>query len=98
MEDYAKLSPCIMITYTIAHAVGKATIANGGFEMAEHAPHLPDLTPSDYQLFPKLKEHLCGKRFSSDNHISKRLENALTLTETVLKNVCNIVVDTLGVE
>ena len=28
-----------------------------------------ELTPSDYRLFPKLEEHLCGKKYSSDNEV-----------------------------
>ena len=29
----------------------------------------PDLAPSNYRLFPKLKEHLRGKKFSSNNEV-----------------------------
>ena len=34
--------------------------------MTVHPPHSPDLVPSDFFLFPKLKEHLAGKRFEND--------------------------------
>ena len=28
-----------------------------------------DLAPCDYHLFPKLKEHLAGRRFSDDDEV-----------------------------
>lgn len=38
-----------------------------GFELVDHPPYSPDLAPSDYYLFPKLKKHLKGKRFSTND-------------------------------
>ena len=32
-------------------------------------PYSPDLEPSDFFLFPKMKEHLAGKRFTSDEDL-----------------------------
>lgn len=40
-------------------------------------PYSPDLAPSDYCLFPKLKEHLSGTRFSSDSDVKTAAENWL---------------------
>ena len=37
--------------------------------MLDHPPYSQDLAPSDYRLFPKLKEHLREKKFSSDNEV-----------------------------
>lgn len=37
----------------LLHAIFKI-----GCKMVEHSPHSPDLAPSDYPLFPKLKEQL----------------------------------------
>jgi histone-lysine N-methyltransferase SETMAR len=34
------------------------------FPVLPHTPYTPDLTPSDFHLFPKLKEHLKGQCFS----------------------------------
>ena len=42
-----------------------------------HPPHSPDLAPSDYHLFPKLKEHLAGKRFRSDDEVKEEVQNFL---------------------
>jgi histone-lysine N-methyltransferase SETMAR len=36
------------------------------YELLEHPPFSPDLAPSDFSLFPKLKLFLAGQRFSSN--------------------------------
>jgi histone-lysine N-methyltransferase SETMAR len=36
------------------------------YELLEHPPYSPDLAPSDFSLFPKLKLFLDGQRFSSN--------------------------------
>jgi hypothetical protein len=36
------------------------------YEFLEHLPYFPDLAPSDFCLFPKLKLFLAGQRFSSN--------------------------------
>jgi histone-lysine N-methyltransferase SETMAR len=36
------------------------------YELLEHPPYSPDLAPSDFSLFPKLKLFLAGQRFSSN--------------------------------
>jgi hypothetical protein len=35
-------------------------------ELLEHSPSSPELVPSDFCLFPKLKLFLAGQRFSSN--------------------------------
>jgi histone-lysine N-methyltransferase SETMAR len=35
-----------------------------------HPTYNPDLAPSDFHLFPKLKEHLKGHRFSPDELVN----------------------------
>lgn len=42
-----------------------------------HPPYSPDLAPSDYHLFPKLKEHLAGRRFSSDDEVKDEVQRFL---------------------
>ncbi|CAG4977612.1 unnamed protein product [Parnassius apollo] len=39
-------------------AVAMAAIQETGFELLEHPPYSPDLAPSDFYLFPRLKERL----------------------------------------
>jgi histone-lysine N-methyltransferase SETMAR len=36
------------------------------YELLEHPPYSPDLAPSNFYLFPKLKLFLAGQRFSSN--------------------------------
>jgi len=44
-------------------------LAYMGFHWLDHSPYSPDLTPSDYRLFPGLKNKLKGRRFSSDAEV-----------------------------
>jgi len=37
-----------------------------GFQCLDHASYSPDLAPSNYHLFPGLKNQLNGRHFSSD--------------------------------
>lgn len=37
-------------------AVAKSPISEAGSELVEYTPHSPDLAPSDYRLFPKLRD------------------------------------------
>ena len=39
------------------------------FTVVLHPPYSPDLAPSDFWLFPKLKEMLKGQHFSSDAEV-----------------------------
>lgn len=50
-------------------AVAMAKIHQCGFELVPHPPYSPDLAPSDFHLFPKLKKHLGGQRFSSTEEV-----------------------------
>ena len=35
----------------------------------DHPPYSPDLAPSDFYLFLKMKEHLAGKQFTDDEDL-----------------------------
>jgi len=39
-----------------------AAIQNAVFELLHHPPYSPDLAPSDFYLFPKLKEFKKGQK------------------------------------
>jgi len=39
------------------------------FTVVPHPPYSPDLAPSDFWLFPKLKQTLKGQHFSSDAEV-----------------------------
>ena len=44
-------------------------LAYPGFQCLDHPPYSPDLAPSDYHLFPRLKKQLKGRHFSSDAEV-----------------------------
>ncbi|UYV76704.1 hypothetical protein LAZ67_14001830 [Cordylochernes scorpioides] len=44
----------------------------------EHPAYSPDLAPSDYFLFGLLKKELKGKRFDSDEHVQKVVQDFFT--------------------
>jgi histone-lysine N-methyltransferase SETMAR len=44
------------------------------YELLEHPPCSPDLVPSDFCLFPKLKLFLAGQRFSSNQEAIAAVE------------------------
>jgi len=47
------------------------------YELWEHSPFSPDLAPSDFCLFPKLKLFLAGQRFSSNQEAIAAVEGYL---------------------
>jgi len=44
------------------------------YELLEYPPYSPDLAPSDFCLFPKLKLFLAGQRFSSNKEAIAAVE------------------------
>ncbi|KAF7280769.1 hypothetical protein GWI33_005498 [Rhynchophorus ferrugineus] len=42
-----------------------------GMPLIEHTPYSHDLTPSEFHLFPKLKQHLGGQRFRKDEGVKE---------------------------
>ncbi|XP_045451016.1 histone-lysine N-methyltransferase SETMAR-like [Melitaea cinxia] len=55
-------------------AVAMAAIQETGFELLEHPPYSPDPAPSDFYLFPRLKERLPGKKFEDDSEVMAAVE------------------------
>jgi len=47
------------------------------YELLEHPPCSPDLAPSDFFLFPKLKLFLAGQRFSLNQEAIAAVEGYL---------------------
>ena len=58
------------------HTCNVATLAANrlGFETLPHPPYSPDLAPSDYFLFSKLKKELRGQRYDDDNELMLAVE------------------------
>jgi transposase len=44
-----------------------------GWQVLPHPPYSPDMSPPDFDLFPKLKKPLCGKRFRSIEEVSNEV-------------------------
>lgn len=55
-------------------AVAMTAIQETGFELLEHPPYSPDLAPSDFYLFPRLKEHLRGTKFQDNSEVMTAVE------------------------
>jgi histone-lysine N-methyltransferase SETMAR len=49
------------------------------WEILTHTPHSPDLAPSDFHLFPKLKKHLRRLRFQTDEDVQQEVKRWLRL-------------------
>ena len=47
------------------------------WEVLSHAPYSPDMIPPDFDLFPKLKEPMRGRPFSSLEEISTNVTQAI---------------------
>jgi hypothetical protein len=52
-----------------AAASTQAMLQEFGWEVFEHPAYSPDFAPSDFHLFPKLKEFLGSRRFRSDEGV-----------------------------
>lgn len=47
------------------------------WKIVPHPPYSPDLAPSDYFLFPKLKSELAGEHFDNEEELKTAVENYL---------------------
>ncbi|KAL4092295.1 hypothetical protein QTP88_026820 [Uroleucon formosanum] len=54
--------------------VTMAAIESLGFQVIPHPPYNQDLAPCDFFLFPKLKEHLKGTKFNSDEKVKAEVK------------------------
>jgi histone-lysine N-methyltransferase SETMAR len=66
-------------------AMGKLRDLHYTYELLEHPPYSPDLAPSDFCLFPKLKLFLGGECFSSNQEAIAAAEGYVT---DLTKNDC----------
>ena len=48
-----------------------------GFEILPHSLYSPDMAPSDFYLFPKLKSHLRGPQYGSNDGIIEAVNEYL---------------------
>ena len=70
---HGKLTPCVLLLQDIAPAhtsyVAMTAATVCGFEILPHLPYSPDMAPSDFYLFPKLKFHLHGTQYGNDGGV-----------------------------
>lgn len=57
--------------------VAIAAASECGFRILPHPPYSPDLAPSDFFLFPRLKMDLRGRKFSTDDDVILAVEDFL---------------------
>jgi len=80
-KRYRNITKGILILHNNAQAhqtlATQKKLAYLGFQCLDHPPYSPDLAPSDYHLFPRLKKQLKGRHFSSDAEV-------ITVAETWL--------------
>ena len=62
----------------ILHKLQKKVLREFQWELLPHPPYSPDLAPSDFFLFPKLKEQLKGIHFNSPNEAKHEAKTWLT--------------------
>ncbi len=60
-----------------AHCV-KQFLADIGVQEINHPAYIPDLSPPDFFLFPKIKRQLAGKRFDTWNELHEGVWDAMT--------------------
>ena len=53
--------------------IAKAKVEELEFIEFDHPSYSPDLVPSDYDLFPKLKNYTRGRQYKSDEDVKKVL-------------------------
>lgn len=58
--------------------VAMAAARQCGFELLNHPPYSPDLAPSDFYLFPKLKSVLRGRVYDTDSDVIDAVNEFLT--------------------
>jgi len=82
-EKIREKRPCLQKKKIIIHQhnapAHKSALAMGKlrdlpYELSEHPPYSPDLAPSDFYLFPKLRLFLVGQRFSSNQEATGAVE------------------------
>ena len=55
--------------------VAMAAVHDCGFELIDYPPYSPDLAPSDYILFPNMKQNLAEKQYRTDDKVISAAED-----------------------
>jgi len=69
-KRHGNLTKCFLFFHENAPAhralATQKKLASLGIHYLDHLPYSPDLAPSDYHMFPRLKKKLKGRHFSSE--------------------------------
>jgi len=62
-----------------AHASGAISeiLEKYGWQVLPHPPYSPDMSPATFDLFPKLKKQLRGKRYRSIEEVSNEVTRVI---------------------
>jgi hypothetical protein len=91
------LSSRVMLLHDSArpHAAARmqAILRGSGWEVFEHPAYSPDLAPSDFHLFPALKEFLGSRCFRSDEEVKDAVKEWLNglVVEVYDKGIQNLI-------
>jgi len=68
-------SRAVTTDHTLTHATGAVSeiLEKYGWKVLPHPPYSPDMSPPAFDLFPKLKKPLRGKRFRSTEEVSNEV-------------------------
>ena len=53
-----------------------------GWQVLPHPPYIPDMSPPDFDLFPKLKKPLRGKTFRNTEEVSNEVTRVIRRIKT----------------
>jgi histone-lysine N-methyltransferase SETMAR len=87
-EKWRTISRFLLLDNAPAHRsiLVKGFFAKNNKTTAEHPPNSPDLTPTDFYLFPRLKSSFTGRRFPDSTDIIKNVTEELkTLSQNGLQ-------------
>ena len=56
-------------------AIAIAAASTCGFELLPHPPYSPDLAPSDFFLFPRLKDAITGKHYGTNDDVKAAVDD-----------------------
>ena len=80
-ERRVKLIRCVLLlqdnapAHTLQAPMTAATEC--GFKILPYLPYSPDMAPSDFHLFPKLKSHLLGAQYESNEGVIEAVNEYL---------------------
>jgi len=66
---------CLLHDHARPHSahVTTALLKKFKWDILDHPPYSPDIAPSDFHLFLRLKKHLAGKKFDDDDEVQKEV-------------------------